>query len=479
MQNPHDHADQRPRVGMALLFYPRGGSAQVAGYLSRALQAHGWDVSLASGSLGAPGERGHAATFFDGLDVHGFAFDDAVTAWEHGQDPMDSPRPMHPSFEDRDGVPDRIYTSVSPQQSAHAVDAWATHLRDEARFATCDVLHLHHVGILQHAARIAAPNVPIVSHLHGTDLKLLDAIERGVAGVADQPHAQAVATLLRDAAKLAEATICISPHDRSEAVRLLDLDPGTMHVRPNGVDVDRFTPADCDRDEARARWRRWLVDDPQGWDSATHEPGSIRYDEGVLDRFVDPDTGERSPVLLYVGRFLDFKRVPLLVRAYARARDRFQRVAPLVVWGGAPGEWEGEHPHDVARELGVDDVFFVGWRGHDELPSGLQSSAALVAPSVDEPFGQVYLEAMACGLPVVATTTGGPPSFVNVEAGRPDGWLVAPDDIDALADAMVELVNDPDEREQRGGNAVEHVRGGYAWSSLAHSFIDIYDSVRR
>jgi glycosyltransferase involved in cell wall biosynthesis len=299
-----------------------------------------------------------------------------------------------------------------------------------------------------------------------------------VAGVADRPHAQYVAQLLRDAAATSAATICISPHDRAEATRLLPIDPATIHVLPNGVDTDRFTPLATDTaEQARDRWRRWLVDDPSGWDSATREPGSIRYDEAVLDKFVDPGTGERSPVLLFVGRFLDFKRVPLLVRAYARARERFERPAPLVVWGGSPGEWEGEHPHDVAVELGVDDAYFLGWRGHDELPLGLGSSAALVAPSVDEPFGQVYLEAMACGVPVVGTTTGGPPSFVNVDPAAPDGWLVAPDDLDALADAMVALVNDPVERERRGAHALEHVRASYAWQSLARSFLDVYDTV--
>jgi glycosyltransferase involved in cell wall biosynthesis len=86
---------------------------------------------------------------------------------------------------------------------------------------------------------------------------------------------------------------------------------------------------------------------------------------------------------------------------------------------------------------------------------------------------------MACGIPVVGTTSGGPPSFVNVDADRLDGWLVAPDDVDALADAMVELVNDPSERRARGAHAVEHVREGYAWSSLARRFFAVYDGVPR
>ena len=141
-----------------------------------------------------------------------------------------------------------------------------------------------------------------------------------------------------------------------------------------------------------------------------------------------PRTGERRPVLLFVGRFLGFKRVPLLVRAYARARERMSVPAPLVIWGGCPGEWEGEHPHTVATREGIDGVFFSGWRDHDELPLGLSCADCFVAPSTDEPFGLVYLEAMACELPVIGTLSGGPPSFVNVIAGEPDGWLVPPDD---------------------------------------------------
>ena len=54
---------------MGLLFYPRGGSAQVVRYLARRSQRVGWDTSLACGSLGEPGERTHAETFFAGLDL--------------------------------------------------------------------------------------------------------------------------------------------------------------------------------------------------------------------------------------------------------------------------------------------------------------------------------------------------------------------------------------------------------------------------
>ena len=92
---------------------------------------------------------------------------------------------------------------------------------------------------------------------------------------------------------------------------------------------------------------------------------------------------------------------------------------------------EGEHPLETVRRRRIDGVFFAGWRGHNDLPLGLASADVFVAPSVDEPFGQVYLEAMSCGLPVIATSTGGPKSFVNVEPGLETGWLVKPSDADS------------------------------------------------
>jgi glycosyltransferase involved in cell wall biosynthesis len=227
----------------------------------------------------------------------------------------------------------------------------------------------------------------------------------------------------------------------------------------------------------RARWLQWLVEDPHGWDEASQAPGSIRYGERqVLDAFFDPASGAARPVLMFVGRFLGFKRVPLLIRAYARARTRMSVPAPLVIWGGMPGEWEGEHPHTVATREGVDGVFFAGWRGHEDLPRGLSNADCFVAPSTDEPFGLVYLEAMACDLPVIGTTTGGPPSFVNIVEGEPDGWLVPPDDELALTAAMLEAIEQPDERMRFGANAGRHARRWHSWNSTAGSLASIYEA---
>ena len=117
--------DAQQSLGMGLFFYPRGGSARVATYLSRALDAYGWPVTLACGSIGEAGSIGNAATVFSGVDIVPAPYDDAIARWRRGEDPMDAPFPMHPSFEARPGVPDRAFPFVSPLQGERMAEAWA------------------------------------------------------------------------------------------------------------------------------------------------------------------------------------------------------------------------------------------------------------------------------------------------------------------------------------------------------------------
>ena len=459
-------------VAMTLAFYPRGGSAQVVRYLGRALRILGNDVTVCCGSLGPPGVASHAATFFDGLHVQALDFTEAVAWFEDGRDPMAAPVPIHPSFEDRPGVPDRVFVSIDTDAYERQVATWQTLLKETG---APDIYHVHHLTHVNDAVH-RVDRRPVVAHLHGTELKMLDDIRRGVPD--RWSHAEEWDRRLVAAAHRADRVIAISPTERQLAIDLLGLDPGRIEIVPNGVDTTAFSPTNVSAADRLARWRRWLVDEPQGWDESG-EPGTIAYTNEDIDRaFVEPDTGGLRPVLLFVGRFLDVKRVPLLIRAYAGVREALGIDAPpLVIWGGYPGEWEGEHPHTVATSMGVDGVFFVGWHGHDELAVGFNCADVFVAPSVEEPFGQVYLEAMACGLPVIATNSGGPPSFVNTDPDRPNGWLVTPDDASDLAVALIEAVTETESRAERGQNARRTVVEGFDWLRIAERVEGIYREV--
>jgi glycosyltransferase involved in cell wall biosynthesis len=451
-----------PRVVMGLMFFPRGGSSQVTRYLARSLPDWGWDVTLACGSLGRPGAPSNAGTFFAGLDVRALDFGAAAAA----PDPLAADPPFHPSFEDRPGAPDRIFAGLDHPAFEHQVAAWRRQL-DLAGAAEADLLHLHHLTPINEAAERDHPDVPRIGHLHGTELLMLRAIADGAP--AGWAHADEWAERLRRWAATCERLLVLSPDAVRRVPDLLGVPPEKVVWAPNGFDPGGFRREPLGPAERLAHWRRWLVEEPRGWDESG-EPGSVAYSDEQLEPF-----RAGGPVLLYVGRYTQVKRIPLLIRAHARARARFEQPAPLVLLGGFPGEWEGEHPLAVVRETGNPDVFLAGWRGHEDLPDGLNAADLLVLPSVHEQFGAVLVEAMACGLPVTAVNAHGPAEIVD--AGE-TGWLVPPDDEDALADALVEAVNGGHERRRRGERAYEVARSRYAWPALARGLAHVYDEVR-
>src|SRR5215210_1338541 len=155
---------------MGLLFFPRGGSSHVAQNLAAALPGAGWQPTVLSGSLSLPGRPGDARAFYHGLDVHTVDFTPAL---------------------------------------------------DEAGAAAADVLHLHHLTPLYEAAARVAPAVPLVGHLHGTELLMLEAIEDGGAS---WPHGAAWEQRMRAWAARCERLIVLSDNQVHRAERLLGID---------------------------------------------------------------------------------------------------------------------------------------------------------------------------------------------------------------------------------------------------------------
>ena len=412
-----------PRALMGLQFFPRGGSAHVANNLARSLPAHGWDVGLVSGSVTLPDRPGDARAFYAGLDVRAVDMTVALGA----PDPMLADPPLHPSYEDRPGEPDRVFHSLDDATLEHHVDVWAREL-EAAGAADADVLHLHHLTPLHEAAARVAPGVPVVGHLHGTELLMLEEL--------DSDHAWA--HRLRTWAQSCDRLIVLSANQVERAQDLLDVDPRRFTRISNGFDPQLFHLHTVDR---AAFWAA----------------------QGLP---VDPD----RPVLLFVGRFTAVKRIPLLIEAFADARPD----ASLVLLGGFPGETEGEHPADAIRRTAAERVHLAGWHGHDELPAFFAASDAVVLPSVREQFGQVLVEGMACGLPAVAVDAHGPSEIVR---DGETGWLVAPDDRDELAAALLEVVDRPEERRRRGRAAREDVRERFAWPALAGEVANLYAEV--
>lgn len=153
-----------------------------------------------------------------------------------------------------------------------------------------------------------------------------------------------------------------------------------------------------------------------------------------IERTEPRTLGTRPAVITTVGRLVDLKDHPTLVRAFALVRGR--RQAKLQIVGVGPNK---ERLVALADELGVaEDVHLLGW--HDYPYSVLQDSDIFVLSSTTEGFGIVLVEALACGLPVVSTDCKGGPREI-LEDGR-SGLLVPVGDPESMAAAILRLLED-------------------------------------
>jgi D-inositol-3-phosphate glycosyltransferase len=175
--------------------------------------------------------------------------------------------------------------------------------------------------------------------------------------------------------------------------------------------------------------------------------------------------------LLAVGRWNDLrKNVRLLLTAYQRLRQRVPDAPRLALVGS-----HGLAPADLAyaAALGIQDhVDQVVGASPDELRTLYQGAGLFVLSSDEEGLGIVILEAMACGLPVVSTDCGGPATAVWPDE---NGLLTPVGDAGALAEAMQELLADPDRRRQMGraGRALAEQR--FSLKMTGQVYLDVYD----
>ncbi|HEY0605688.1 MAG TPA: glycosyltransferase [Herpetosiphonaceae bacterium] len=127
------------------------------------------------------------------------------------------------------------------------------------------------------------------------------------------------------------------------------------------------------------------------------------------------------------------------------------------------------------HELGIgEQVTLRGRIDHAEVPGFLRSFALFAMPSRAEAFGVAALEAQACGLPVVASSVGGLPEVVR---DGETGLLVPPEQPQALAEALLALIADPQRRVQMGAVGREWVRARYDWQTNVEQMLEVYRQV--
>ena len=179
-------------------------------------------------------------------------------------------------------------------------------------------------------------------------------------------------------------------------------------------------------------------------------------------------------VILSVGRLIDLKGTDYLIKALPKVLLRFPQTKALIIGSGP----QKSYLLNLAKELHIkDSVVFIGQIPHSQMAKYYSLADVFVLPSITskmgetEGFGVVLLEAMACGLPVIGSDTGGIPDIIkNGETGLLFRQKESPD----LANQIIRLLTDEDLRKKMVANARDLIETQFSWEIVAERFMEVY-----
>ncbi|HEX3854457.1 MAG TPA: glycosyltransferase family 4 protein [Polyangiaceae bacterium] len=204
--------------------------------------------------------------------------------------------------------------------------------------------------------------------------------------------------------------------------------------------------------------------DLAAWDYRT-DPGPVRAELGISND---------APLIICVARIFRAKGQWALIEALASLRADLPETKLLIVGQDYPvGNNHTSELRALATELGVaDNVIFTGLRS--DVPRLMAASDILAMPSLEEPFGLVFAEAMAMKRPVVAFDSGGTPEVVEHEKS---GLLSAVGDLPALAHNLRRLITDPGLRARLGEHGRKRVEAQFVPERLAQDVARVYSEL--
>lgn len=179
----------------------------------------------------------------------------------------------------------------------------------------------------------------------------------------------------------------------------------------------------------------------------------------------------KIPQLIAVGRLVELKGLHHLLEALQKVKETGQTFHLNIV-GEGPKRTELENLTAQAHLNG--QVTFLGQKPYAQLPNLYRQSDIFVLPSLAESFGQVFAEAMACGLPIIGTTTGGIPEVVGPHQNE---WLIRPGDVEALAHKITTLLQAPTTRHTLSQHNRNYVCNHLTWSNTTNAYLNLYHNL--
>lgn len=363
----------------------------------------------------------------------------ARAAHRHGDDPFASPfvsvrhvRYITFPFANRRG------TTVLDRSTAYLVYGMRAGRLARALATEGRVNLIHSFGASGLGAAFGLSGVPLVMNPQGLEeFGATGAGLRGLKHIGYGPLRWAV----RRVAHRADAVIATDVSLEATVVRHLRPRAGQMHTIPNGIDLAAASALAGPADGRLIRQRYGI------------QPGEM--------------------VFLSTGRLEFNKGFDLMPAALAKA------AAPGSVLSATGWRWVvvggGPYRAEIERQASVHNldshVLFTGRATDQDLHAWYEAAAVFVHPTRYEGSSLVTLEAMAHRLPVIATVAGGLPDKVHPGV---NGWLVDPDDVQGLADALIEASTDPTRLVTMGQQSREIVEREFSWPVLVDRYLELY-----
>ncbi|MDG6905305.1 MAG: glycosyltransferase family 4 protein [Nitrososphaerota archaeon] len=288
-----------------------------------------------------------------------------------------------------------------------------------------DIVHAHDWLVLPAAAETKAfCNTCLVSTLHSLEYKRSGGIQTPETSMTESLEWWLTY-------ESSQVTVC-SNSMKEDTVTRFRVPESKISIIPIGVNSEKYKNVHPNRDQVRLRY-------------------GISSDETMV---------------LFVGRLTRQKGCEYLINAIPQVPRRLN--AKLVVVGDGSLRSELE---TLAVSAGISKIMFAGFVSEKELDELYLSSDLLVIPSVYEPFGVVALEAMAAGLPVVASNVDGLGEIIIHDF---NGVLAYPRDSSSIAWGITKVLSDENNTRRLIENAKLDIRSRFSWDAVARKTVEIY-----